>query len=116
MKKLYCLFILLFFIFLAIIKSAQSVSLAWDPNSETNLAGYVIYYGTASGQYSNSNNVMNTTNTTVAGLLNGVMYFFVVTAYDASGLESDPSNEVAYRVPSTNFPRRVTILNIKKTE
>jgi hypothetical protein len=43
--------------------ASQSVSLAWDPNSETNLAGYVIYYGTASGHCSSSNNVGNTTNT-----------------------------------------------------
>ena len=80
--------------------ASQSVSLAWDPNSETNLAGYVIYYGTASGQYSSSNNVGNTTNTTVSGLMEGGNYYFVVTAYDASGLESDPSNEVNYQVPS----------------
>ncbi len=79
--------------------AGQSVSLVWDSNSETNLAGYVIYYGTASGQYSNSNNVGNVTNTTVSGLQEGRNYYFVVTAYDASGLESDPSNEASYQEP-----------------
>ena len=83
------------------VQALQSVTLAWDPNSETNLVGYVFYHGTASGQYSSSNNVGNATNTTVSGLQEGGTYFFAVTAYDNSGLESDPSNEVSYTVPGS---------------
>src|SRR5206468_4234195 len=33
------------------------------------------------------------------GLTEGVTFFFVVTSADEDGLESDPSNEVAYLVP-----------------
>lgn len=110
MKKLLSI-LSLFVLFVCTIRAA-SVSLAWDPNSETNLAGYVIYYGTASGQYSNSNNVGNVTNTTVSGLLEGVTYYFVATAYDASGLESDPSNEVSYQVPTAFTPINFRITSL----
>ena len=80
--------------------ASQSVLLEWDPNSETNLAGYVIYYGTASGRYTSSNILNKTPTTRVSGLDQGVTYYFAVTAYDTMGLESDPSNEVSYQVPS----------------
>ena len=80
--------------------ASQSVSLEWDPNSETNLAGYVIYYGTASGRYSSSNILNKTPNTRVSGLQEGVNYYFAVTAYDTVGLESDLSDEVSYQVPT----------------
>lgn len=93
--------------------AAQSVSLAWDPNSETNLAGYIIYYGTASGQYSVSNNVGNVTNCIVSGLWEGTNYFFVVTAYDDSGLESDPSNEVSYLVPGAFIQTKLFVPKVR---
>src|SRR6185437_11430512 len=38
----------------------------------------------------------------VSGLADGTTYYFSVTAVDASGLESDFSDEVAYSVPQTN--------------
>src|SRR5439155_17692256 len=48
---------------------AQSVALAWNPNTESNLAGYIVSYGTASGVYSNNFTVGTTTTTyTVTGL------------------------------------------------
>lgn len=30
------------------------------------------------------------------GLVSGVTYYFMVTAYDAAGIQSDPSNELSY--------------------
>ena len=30
---------------------AQTVTVAWDANTEPNLAGYVVFYGTSSGIY-----------------------------------------------------------------
>ena len=41
------------------------------------------------------------TNATVPALTEGMTYFFAATASNASGLESDPSNEVSYSVPTT---------------
>jgi hypothetical protein len=77
----------------------QTVTLAWDPSPDPEIAGYNVYYGSASGAYTNHVSVGNVTNATISGLLKGGTYFFVVTSYNTSGLESDPSNEISYAVP-----------------
>ena len=77
----------------------QSISLAWDGNSDANVVGYVVYMGTVSGYYPIANNVGQATNATVAGLQPGGTYYFVVTAYTVSGLESAPSEEIVYQAP-----------------
>lgn len=80
-----------------------SVRLAWDANSESDLAGYISHTGTNhGGPYPRSQDVGNVTTTTVSNLVEGVTYYFVVTAYNTSGLESEPSNEVSYTVASTS--------------
>ncbi len=79
--------------------AVQSVSLAWDPSPDTNVVGYFLHYGTASGSYPNRIDVGNTTNAAVPGLIEGRVYYFVATAYNAAGLESDPSNELMFTVP-----------------
>ncbi|MEZ5329490.1 MAG: cadherin-like domain-containing protein [Verrucomicrobiales bacterium] len=73
-----------------------TVKLAWDPNPESDdVTGYRVYYGTVEGIYPNDVDAGNTTNATVSGLIDGRKYFFVVTAYNASGLESLPSESVS---------------------
>ena len=84
--------------------SAGEVTLAWDPNSEPDLAGYKLYYGLGSGQYDEIIDVGNVTTNTVTGLEDGLTYYFVVTAYNTAGLESDPSNEVSNTVPFDTSP------------
>ena len=79
--------------------ASQSVTLAWDPSSETNVVGYIVYMGTASGYYPVANDVGQATNATVSGLQPGGIYYFVVTAYTDSGLESAPTDESVYQVP-----------------
>lgn len=79
---------------------ADNVTLAWDANSETNVIGYRLHYGPTSGQYTNSITINSPlTSATVYNLTGGSEYFFAVTAFNESGLESDPSNEVSYLVP-----------------
>lgn len=76
--------------------SAGTVSLAWDPVPDTDVAGYRVYYGTAPGNYSQSVDVGNTTQTTVSGLTDCTTYYFGVKAYDTAGNEStDYSNEIS---------------------
>lgn len=82
------------------VSAAQSVTLAWNPNTETNLAGYRLYYGLASRSYSSIVPVIvPSTQATVANVQPGQTYYFAVTAYTTDGLESDYSDEVSYTVP-----------------
>jgi hypothetical protein len=72
------------------------LTLTWDSSPSPEIVGYRLYYGTASGDYTNSIATGNLTATTVSGLSAGVTYYFAVTAFTADGLESDFSNEVSY--------------------
>lgn len=83
--------------------AASSVTLAWDAVTDAALAGYKVYYGTASGSYSSTVSVSKTTTTaTITGLQAGARYYCVVKANNTSGLESGPSNEINYLVPTTS--------------
>jgi hypothetical protein len=85
--------------------SSTSVTLAWDPNPESDIATYILQYGTSSGDYSSSVEVGNTTSSTIRQLQYGATYFFVVRARNGAGLESPPSNEVSFTVPpAITFP------------
>lgn len=88
--------------------SAASVSLNWNPNSEPDIAGYRLYYGTASGSYDQIIEAGNVTSITAPELTSGVTYFFAVTAFNVDGLESLPSDEVSY-TPLANQPPQVTL-------
>jgi hypothetical protein len=72
-----------------------------DGTPLTNLAGYKIYYGTASANYSQNVDVGNVTTSTVSSLNDGLTYFFAVTSYDSSGVESAYSNEVSKTIQGT---------------
>ena len=76
---------------------AGTAGLAWNANSETDLAGYKIYKATSSGAYGAPVATLpkTTTNYTVTGLQTGTTYFFAITAYDNTGNESPPSGEVS---------------------
>ncbi len=80
---------------------AADVSLQWDANTEPDLAGYKLHYGTVSGSPIFSTDVGKVTNGLVKEMTPGVTYFITATAYNDSGLESLPSNEVVYTVPPT---------------
>ena len=76
-----------------------SVTLAWDNDPGSGIGGYKVYYGVASRAYTNAVSVGNTGRATINGLIAGTTYFFAVTAYGASGLESGYSAEISYTVP-----------------
>lgn len=74
---------------------AGTMSIAWDPVSDSDLAGYKVYYGTAPGNYTLNRDVGNVTSTTLTGLDPCTRYYVAVKAYDTGGLESASySNEV----------------------
>ncbi len=77
---------------------AQSVTIAWDANTEADLAGYVVMYGTQPGIYSNSVDVGRVTTRHIANLAPGTTYYIAVKAYNTSWQFSPASNEVSYTV------------------
>jgi hypothetical protein len=77
----------------------KAITLAWDANTEPDLAGYTVYSGTNSHQYIKSNYVGKVTTNTPAGLVSGVTYYFAITARNTAGLESPFSNEISVQQP-----------------
>jgi len=77
-----------------------SATLTWTPPTQnadgsplTNLAGFKVYWGTTQGSYPNSVTINNpgVTSYVVENLVPGTWYF-VTTAFNSSGVESNPSN------------------------
>lgn len=86
---------LVFFLFTAKAFSAQ-VTLAWDPNTEPNLAGYKLHYGFETGKYVYTIDVGDSTSFQVTNLEENQAVYFAATAYDVNGIESDYSREVVF--------------------
>ncbi|MBI5197014.1 MAG: fibronectin type III domain-containing protein [Nitrospirae bacterium] len=81
----------------------NTATLSWDPVTtyadetpiQDALAGYKVYYGIESGNYTATIDVGNVTTYTVDSLEPGTKYYFAVTAYDDSGNESGYATEVS---------------------
>jgi hypothetical protein len=99
---------LIFFLFAAFLSFTKALaavpSLEWDPNPEPYVIGYNVYVGEKSRVYTRVIDVGPQTSVPLTNLNPGVTYFFAVTAYDTSRLESPFSDEVSYtpRVDGTN--------------
>ena len=65
------------------IEAQTVITLAWDANTEPNLAGYQVSYGTQSGVYSTIVDVGNVTSRSFT-LTSGVVYYFAVKAYNSA--------------------------------
>ena len=90
-----------------------NAKLTWDPPTTnedgtplTDLAGYKLYYGPSSANYTGSIDVEDTTSVEIGAIVD-VLYdslpttdtvCFAVTAYDTYGNESDYSNEVCENI------------------
>jgi hypothetical protein len=78
-----------------------TVTLEWDPNPEPDIAGYNIYARPLGGEYLMPTLVVtNGVRGNITLLAPGSTWFFVATAYNTSGLESDFSIEVSVTLPS----------------
>jgi hypothetical protein len=94
-----CAGLILFFVFMVGTAGAATVTLTWNPNPETDIAGYIVVYGTAPGQYGTSVDVGNHTAFQFAEPDATVKYYFAVCAYNTAGLRSDFSPEVSTSDP-----------------
>jgi hypothetical protein len=86
-----------------------NVTLAWDPNPDPSVAGYKLYFGTSSGNYTTVIPAGTATNATASNLVEGATYYFAATDYDTNNFESDFSVEVAYTVPITSSNHAPTL-------
>jgi fibronectin type 3 domain-containing protein len=77
--------------------------LQWSASSDTRVAGYRVYWGTASRTYQqglgSGARASAGTSHVVANLPSGRTYYFAVTAYDSSGTESAFSAEATKTIP-----------------
>ncbi|MEQ1757158.1 MAG: putative Ig domain-containing protein [Vicinamibacterales bacterium] len=62
---------------------ADSLTLAWDANPESDVIGYYVFIGTASGVYSTIVDVGNATTYTFTSAVPGTTYYLTVAAYVA---------------------------------
>jgi fibronectin type 3 domain-containing protein len=82
-----------------------TLTLAWDPNLEPDVAGYKVYYGTQSRDYIHVVDIGHQTSCTISGLTSGEVYYFAVTAYDINNNESAFSVEITYEVPNSAYQK-----------
>lgn len=75
-------------------------SLSWNASQDPSVAGYAIYYGTNSGSYSMRIDAGTNTTDSITNLTPGTEYYFSVTSYNAAGIESTPSNQIAVTAPT----------------
>jgi hypothetical protein len=83
---------------------AATVTIAWDPNPETDLARYLVGYRTSPTGTETVINVGLVTTWSLTTAVAGQTYYFRVYAENTSGLRSAPSNEAAATVPTTPPP------------
>jgi hypothetical protein len=80
----------------------QGQTLAWDANSESDIAGYRVHYGTQSGNYTTEVDVGNQTQyQPPSGFDWSRTLYFAVRAYNTSGLTSPYSTELQWTPPVT---------------
>ena len=90
---------------------AAQATLSWsapttytDGTPLTSLSGYTVHAGTARGSYTQNISVGQATSYTLSSLSDATTYYFAVSATDASGNASKPSNEVAFTTAAAPAP------------
>ena len=125
----WCSLVILAILFLLLPKQgyAIDVTLVWDANNETDLAGYRIFYKTApSGLPYNGTdadqgpspvtvpladlNDPHAPEYTLSGLNANKIYFFAVTAYDSENFDSQLSEEVALAFTQEDTPIAIGVI------
>lgn len=92
----------------------RSVTLAWDASTDTTVTGHYLYYWSLPNGLVTKVPAQGTTHT-LSNLTTGLTYAFFITATNAVGLESEPSNTVHFTplttledTPLTNLLQTLT--------
>ena len=76
--------------------AADSINVTWIANSEPDLAGYLLYYGTSPGNYGLPIPIPEqSTSYQITGLTEGTRYYLALSAFDSSDNESEKSPEIS---------------------
>ena len=78
-------------------QTPHALKVTWNPAE--NVAGYKVYWGTESRQYTGVLDVGNTNLATIPNLEANQLYFVAATSYNLLGVESDFSNEASGLIP-----------------
>jgi hypothetical protein len=88
------------------VPSGNSITLTWqvpytnnDSSEIVDLAGFKVYYGLISGDYTNVKIVKGTNSCRIDDLPGERMLYIAVTAFDTSRNESAPSDELETYLP-----------------
>ena len=93
-------------------QALTSTKFGWTPNSESNLDGYKILYGTVQEEYQTTEEADDVGLPTIidgqvvaeiTGFTEGTTYYGVALAYDTDGFPSDYSREVIWTVPIDTY-------------
>jgi len=102
-------FVITIFTFLTLIFCYSHIceaagTLVWEKSPEPEVEGYNFYYGTESGNYTDSVQVKDKTTTSYPiadfKFTPGQTYYIVIRAYTNTGEESIDSNEIKVGAPS----------------
>jgi hypothetical protein len=77
---------------------AGNLKVSWQPNTESDLAGYFVYYGTKDRPQRNRIDVGRQTEYRIQNLTAGETYYIAVTAVDREGNESLSSTPITARI------------------
>ena len=87
------------------------VKLTWSANTEADLKGYTLYYGTDAGNLTGNTFISKPgSSKTVTGLANGTKYLFQLVAEDAAGNKSNRSSTVNATPKDVTAPKVVSIV------
>jgi Putative Ig domain/Glucodextranase, domain B len=82
---------------------ASTLTIAWDANTESNIGGYLVFFGARSGNYDGYVDVRGATAAVMNAADSTKTYYFAVAAYSTSGLRSALSAEVSWKAGSPSL-------------
>lgn len=89
------------------------IIVTWEPNTESDLSHYDLYWGLASRDYTANIRVSgDSTSATIIGQMNK-QYFIALTAVDFAGNESELSDEVVTETKDISPPNKPKIIEVK---
>ena len=69
----------------SLVRAELSVTLEWEPSTDTNVIGYILNYGAVGGNAINAIDVGNQTTATVTNLFGGITNFFLSSPMTLNG-------------------------------